>query len=749
MSRRRDVRLSRASVRGAAFFVGAATLVLTVVGAATAAGNPPVNSSPPSISGTLAAGQTLTADPGTWTGDQPISYSYQWQRCSYRAAVLSDNPSGYWRLGEASGTTLYDETSNLSDGTYKNGPTLGTAGALSGDPNTAVTYSAGKYASIPNAPALNPTNAITMEAWVKPAGPMSNFNDVVRPVLLKSYTAPAAPDFQYGFGLYYDSAAPIEVLRTWVYAGGVRRTHNFRGLGWTTGVWQDFAVTYDGANMHVYLNGREARPAQAETGTLGAFATPLDIAAQETIPKDANNRFPGAIDEVAVYDHALTLAQVQAHWSAGQSGTCTNIAAATNPTYVLSDLDVHGKMRVVVTAVNAAGNAVASSPVSGLVKSPPVNLLAPEVYGVDEVGESLTADSGTWAGFRPLTLAYQWQRCATPGSCINIPGATADTYQLTATDVANTLRVSITGTNVDGTTVLASEPTDEVYDPAEDTVDPPSFAVPPGGSQTTETQPDGTIVVTIFNADGSQYAQEEQDEQGRSLQTDWYENGSVTESLTYYYADGSSSSSSGNIRTANDPSHCDLVGSKATTFKWTSQPMTWYFRRGSTPSSKSLKTNSVEAALKSSRQEWENNSNICGVPDNSSMAFDYAGSTRQRFNARSRDGVSMVSFGGDPTVKRMCRDKTDTIACTSTWMSGSSIVEADTLISRGYTWGTGGQSDKNDVWSVMAHETGHAIGFKHRKDDRRSVMFESYVRGDLYNRTLGKGDAGGNNQKYG
>ena len=40
----------------------------------------PGNTTPPTISGTPQAGQTLTADRGQWTGN-PTSYSYQWQRC--------------------------------------------------------------------------------------------------------------------------------------------------------------------------------------------------------------------------------------------------------------------------------------------------------------------------------------------------------------------------------------------------------------------------------------------------------------------------------------------------------------------------------------------------------------------------------------------------------------------------------------------------------------------------------------------
>jgi hypothetical protein len=42
----------------------------------------PVNTVAPSVSGTVAIGSTLTASPGTWTGDPTPTFSYQWQRGS-------------------------------------------------------------------------------------------------------------------------------------------------------------------------------------------------------------------------------------------------------------------------------------------------------------------------------------------------------------------------------------------------------------------------------------------------------------------------------------------------------------------------------------------------------------------------------------------------------------------------------------------------------------------------------------------
>ncbi len=51
----------------------------------------PNNLTPPSIAGEPVLGETLTADPGFWSGTQPITFTYQWRSCNRQGGALSEH----------------------------------------------------------------------------------------------------------------------------------------------------------------------------------------------------------------------------------------------------------------------------------------------------------------------------------------------------------------------------------------------------------------------------------------------------------------------------------------------------------------------------------------------------------------------------------------------------------------------------------------------------------------------------------
>ena len=95
--------------------------------------------------------------------------------------------------------------------------------------------------------------------------------------------------------------------------------------------------------------------------------------------------------------------------------------------------------------------------------NPPTNRTSPTITGTPQVGQTLTAQQGEWRGAEPITYAFQWRRCNAEGAaCVNIAGATARTYVVTAADVGSRLRVRVTATNRAGSAAAVSGPTEVV-----------------------------------------------------------------------------------------------------------------------------------------------------------------------------------------------------------------------------------------------------------------------------------------------
>jgi hypothetical protein len=143
---------------------------------------------------------------------------------------------------------------------------------------------------------------------------------------------------------------------------------------------------------------------------------------------------------------------------ASDGTACGDITGATHSTYTLVSGDVGHTVRVAVTAANADGSATADSAPSDVVdsKSGPTNTVKPTVSGSAVVGDTLSVSNGTWTP-TPSSFSRQWQRCASDGTaCLNISGATGQTYGVRSADVGHRLRALVTAHTATGQTTAVS-----------------------------------------------------------------------------------------------------------------------------------------------------------------------------------------------------------------------------------------------------------------------------------------------------
>ena len=232
-----------------------------------------------------------------------------------------------------------------------------------------------------------------------------------------------------------------------------------------------------------------ASPATQYSYTVDAFDAAANHSAQSsppavvTTPSAPSNTALPTISGTAAAGQTLTADPGQwsgttpitytFQWqSCDQSGNnCANIAGATSQTYVLGQADIGTTLRVFVTGSNTYGSASATSNATAVVIDPgpiaPSNTSLPTISGTPQAGQTLTADPGQWSGTQPISFAYQWDSCDQTGSnCVNILGATSQTYTLTLLDVDTTVRVEVTGSNTVGSSTAISNQTAVISAPA-------------------------------------------------------------------------------------------------------------------------------------------------------------------------------------------------------------------------------------------------------------------------------------------
>jgi hypothetical protein len=245
---------------------------------------------------------------------------------SYDTVILGDRPVGYWPL--ATGTTVVDRIGTAT-AVYTGSPAAATL--PNGDPAVAFTTS-GQYATVPDADAFSvpTTGQLTLELWIRPdvydfpdaetstdgplvyplykgnrTGPGGNIEYAVR-MYSRSSTRPNrmsaylfAPDGGLGAGSYAED--PI-ILSGWVHLVAVFDGVNKGPDGWGTVTW--------------YKNG-----IQRDSDTWGDPYDIVPVNGDSPIylgGRPGHSSFQGGMGKVAIYDRALTAAQVARHFAAMQ-----------------------------------------------------------------------------------------------------------------------------------------------------------------------------------------------------------------------------------------------------------------------------------------------------------------------------------------------------------------------------------------------------------------------------------------------
>ena len=179
---------------------------------------------------------------------------------------------------------------------------------------------------IPDAPSLNPA-AITLVAWIEPKTLGSASRIVTKEM---DATQCVEPDVVYSLEAHGDlGSRPAFFFTTSDYAEHALWAKS----AIRPGVFTHLAVTFDGHTAKIYVNG-VLESSQAVEGVLASSVMPLVIGNGGSACRAAlgrSVRFDGLIDEVEMFDRALSESEIQTIFEAGCNGNCKPPSPGSTP----------------------------------------------------------------------------------------------------------------------------------------------------------------------------------------------------------------------------------------------------------------------------------------------------------------------------------------------------------------------------------------------------------------------------------
>ena len=263
------------------------------------------------------------------------------------AAAQSAGLVAAYSFDEGAGTTTADNSGNGNKGTLVSGATWSTSAKFGG----AVSFDGtnGRI-DIADSNSLDLTTGMTLEAWVRPIA-----NSSYRTVVLKEVPG------ELSYALYAADSDHGTRPSGWNRKGDVSRYVDGTGA-LPLNSYSHIAVTYNGSALVFYVNGVAARSIAA-TGTILTSSLPLRIGGNAVW----GEYFQGQIDEVRVYNRALSQSEIQIDMVTPIGGGPDTAAPSVAVTAPASGATVSGTATLSASAGDNVGVSGVTFKVDGVV----------------------------------------------------------------------------------------------------------------------------------------------------------------------------------------------------------------------------------------------------------------------------------------------------------------------------------------------------------------------------------------------
>jgi len=211
---------------------------------------------------------------------------------------------GHWKLDEAGGTTVADSSGKGHTGTIKGHPTP-IAGVKDGAlefHGTGVALTPVDSITISSTPTLDIGGPITLALWIRPDAEDPEGKGTTGGETAPMAKADSAASPSWSYQVRYGWGGAPQPFMAFTF-NTTPRAWAFVGKKLTQGEWCHIAGTFDGTTLKCYLNGLQTD--STAMGPITKSGTPVLIGTDGW-----GCDWLGAIDDVRIYSHGLTVDEV-------------------------------------------------------------------------------------------------------------------------------------------------------------------------------------------------------------------------------------------------------------------------------------------------------------------------------------------------------------------------------------------------------------------------------------------------------